>query len=187
MAVTYKNLAQAQAAYDTILKQKQRVLRNDEINQQKAILGVNNYLKQQGYNGGAAESILLRARGNRTDISNYDAQLAELAAIISALSQPVGGGGGGGSSRRNTSGSYSSYQQTPILGTGKLAGMPSTVYFDKYQKGNPLYDSKAANTYVPTGSYTISTKNGQTVSDTRFKQPVVAAVNAAKKAIIGNK
>lgn len=95
MATTYKNLAQAQAAYDTILKQKQRIQRNDEINRQRAILGVNNYLKQNGYNGGAAESILLRARGNRTDISNYDAQLADLAAIIQGFKQAASSGGGG--------------------------------------------------------------------------------------------
>jgi len=94
MATTYKSLAQAQAAYDDVEKQKQRIQRNDYIAEQQAVMGVNNYLKQHGYNGGAAESILLRARGNRSDISNYDSQLAALAAIISGFRQASSGGGG---------------------------------------------------------------------------------------------
>lgn len=85
MATGYRTVEQAQAAYDTVLQQKQRQQRNDYINQQQAIMGVNNYLKQQGYNGGAAESILLRARGNRGDYSAYDAQLAELTALIQGM------------------------------------------------------------------------------------------------------
>ncbi len=85
MATGYRTVEQAQAAYDTVLQQKQRQQRNDYINQQQAIMGVNNYLKQQGYNGGAAESILLRTRGNRGDYSAYDAQLAELTALIQGM------------------------------------------------------------------------------------------------------
>ena len=92
MATTYKNLAQAQAAYDTIEKQKQRLQRNDYIREQQAVMGVNNYLRQNGYNGGAAESILLRARGNRSDFGSYDAQLADLAAIISRFKAARGRG-----------------------------------------------------------------------------------------------
>lgn len=100
MATTYNNLAQAQAAYDTLLKQKQRVQRDDYINQQQAIAGVNNYLRQYGYNGGAAESILLRARGNRSDLSSYDAELANLAALISGFKS--GGSGSGKTATENS-------------------------------------------------------------------------------------
>jgi len=82
MATSYSNLAQAQAAYDTVFKQKERAQRNAHIAEQQAVMGVNNYLKQNGYNGGAAESILLRARNRGADYSAYDAQLADLAAII---------------------------------------------------------------------------------------------------------
>lgn len=93
MATTYKNLAQAQAAYDAIQQQKDRLQRNDYIREQQAVMGVNNYLKQNGYNGGTAESILLRARGNRSDVSSYDTQLADLAALISRFrSRSMGGG-----------------------------------------------------------------------------------------------
>ena len=102
MATTYNNLAHAQAAYDTLLKQKERVQRDDFINQQQAIVGVNNYLRQHGYNGGAAESILLRARGNRSDLSGYDAELANLAALISGFkSRGMGSGAAGGRSKSN--------------------------------------------------------------------------------------
>ncbi|MBE6758825.1 MAG: hypothetical protein E7554_01890 [Ruminococcaceae bacterium] len=96
MATAYKNLAQAQAAYDTIRQQKERLQRNDYIREQQAVMGVNNYLKQNGYNGGAAESILLRARGNRSDFGSYDAQLADLAAIISGFRTRGRGGYGAG-------------------------------------------------------------------------------------------
>lgn len=85
MATTITNLAQAQAAYDTVDQQLKKIQRNDYIREQQAVMGVNNYLRQNGYTGGAAESILLRARGNRTDISSYNAQLAELAALINSL------------------------------------------------------------------------------------------------------
>lgn len=85
MATGYRTVEQAQAAYDTVLQQKQRQQRNDYINQQQAIMRVNNYLKQQGYNGGAAESILLGNRGNRSDYSAYDAQLAGLTALIQGM------------------------------------------------------------------------------------------------------
>lgn len=82
MAATYRTLAQAQAAYDTVRKQRERAQRNAYIAEQQAVMGVNNYLKQNGYNGGAAETILLRAKSNRPDYSAYDIQLADLAAII---------------------------------------------------------------------------------------------------------
>lgn len=82
MAASYKNLAQAQAAYDTIEKQKQRMQRNDFINRKQNEMAVNNYLKQNGYNGGRAETFFLRNLGNQNAYESYDAQLADLAAII---------------------------------------------------------------------------------------------------------
>ncbi len=91
MATAYKTVEQAQAAYDTVLQQKQRQQRNDYINQQQAIMGVNNYLKQQGYNGGAAESILLKIKGSHGDYSAYDNQLAELAALIRGMKKAAAG------------------------------------------------------------------------------------------------
>lgn len=125
MATAYKNLAQAQAAYDTIQQQKERLQRNDYLREQQAVMGVNNYLKQNGYNGGAAESILLRARGNRSDVSAYDAQLADLAAIISAFRNRGRGGGG-----------YSAQQKLIDLG----------VKGDSYRPTSPAKPLTAGNT-----------------------------------------
>ena len=85
MATIPSNLAQAQAMYDTIDKQKQRLYRNSYVAGKQAVMGVNNYLKQNGYNGGAAESILLRTKGAMPDVSSYDAQLADLAAFIQSV------------------------------------------------------------------------------------------------------
>ena len=101
MATTYSTKAQAQAAYDAILKQKQRVQRDDYINQQQALKSVDNYLRQQGYNGGPAESLRLRALGNRTDVSSYDSSLAELSAILAGFKSSGGSGGNGSSTTKN--------------------------------------------------------------------------------------
>lgn len=92
MATTYNNLAQAQAAYDTILKQKQGVLRADEVRRNRALLGVDNYLKQQGISEGHAESIRLKANGMRSDTTDFDNQLINLAAIIQGFNSSRGGG-----------------------------------------------------------------------------------------------
>lgn len=120
MATTYKNLAQAQAAYDTIQQQKERLQRNDYIREQQAVMGVNNYLRQNGYNGGAAESILLRARGNRSDFGSYDAQLADLAAIINGFRNR--GRGGGGYSAQNA---INKGVQRSIGAMGAVAQLPA--------------------------------------------------------------
>lgn len=101
MATTYSTKAQAQAAYDAILKQKQRVQRDDYINQQQALKSVDNYLRQQGYNGGPAESLRLRALGNRTDVSGYDSSLAELSAILAGF-RSSGGAGSSAGTAKNT-------------------------------------------------------------------------------------
>jgi hypothetical protein len=120
MATAYKNLAQAQAAYDTIRQQKERLQRNDYIREQQAVMGVNNYLKQNCYNGGAAESILLRARGNRSDFGSYDAQLADLAAIISGFRSRGRGGGSYGAQNAINKG-----VQRSIGALGVVAQLPA--------------------------------------------------------------
>lgn len=111
---TYKTIDQARAAYNAILRQKERAQRDDYITRQQAVAGVNNYLKQSGLgNTGAAESILLRAKGNRGDYSAYDARLADLAAIINGFSAGGSGSGGGGAT---------SAQGQPAADQGGLAG-----------------------------------------------------------------
>ena len=94
MAITYNNLAQAQAAYDTIRQQKERLQRNDYIMRKQNEMAVNNFLKQNGYNDGRAETFFLRNLGNRTDTSSYDAQLVDLASIISGFRSRMRGRGG---------------------------------------------------------------------------------------------
>lgn len=102
MATTYKNLAQAQAAYDTLLSQTRRIERDDFIRGQQALKSVDNYLRQYGYNGGGAESLIFGARGRQTDLSANYAELANLAALISGFkSRGAGSGAASGTSKSN--------------------------------------------------------------------------------------
>jgi len=94
MAATYNNLQQAQALYDTVLKQKQRVQRNDHVRAQQAVKGIGNYLRQSGLGTtGASETAMLKARGQYSDVSAYDVQLAEIGAAIEAYRARQGRGG----------------------------------------------------------------------------------------------
>ncbi len=100
----FENYDQVKAAYDALLAKKTKAQRAENVQRQQAVLGVNNYLRQNGYTGGAAESILLRARGNPVDYSAYDTQLADYQAMMKAFQQAAaaaaarGGGGGRGGS-----------------------------------------------------------------------------------------
>lgn len=126
MAATYRTLAQAQAAYDTVQQQRERAQRNAYIAEQQAVMGVNNYLKQNGYNGGAAETILLRAKSNRPDYSAYDIQLADLAAIIKGFrgaGRGIGGRGGPGQKNGLTGAVYPAY---PTAKMPTYTAMPGT-------------------------------------------------------------
>lgn len=140
MAASYRNLVQAQAAYDTIQQQKERAQRNEYIAEQQAVMGVNNYLKQNGYNGGAAESILLRRKSNRPDYSAYDIQLADLAAIIKGFqgaARGIGGRGGPGQKNGLTGAVYPAY---PTAKAPTYTALPGP-----HQQYNPALQNRITN------------------------------------------
>lgn len=88
----FENYDQVKAAYDALLAKKTKAQRIENVQRQQAIMGVNNYLRQNGYTGGAAESILLRANSNPVDYSAYDTQLADYQAMMKAFQQAGGSG-----------------------------------------------------------------------------------------------
>lgn len=133
---TLKNYEQIKAAYDALLAKKTKAQRAENVQRQQAIMGVNNYLRQNGYTGGAAESILLRARGNAADYSDYDTQLAEYSGLMRAYEAAAGRGGRGRMQKRavkpSANAGYNRANDRSLV-AGKTGGN-SNAYLNKYTR-----------------------------------------------------
>lgn len=128
---TLKNYEQIKAAYDALLAKKTKAQRAENVQRQQAIMGVNNYLRQNGYTGGAAESILLRARGNAADYSDYDAQLAEYSGLMRAY-EAAAGRGGRGRMQKKVVKPFTGAAYNGTTDNSLIAGRTATPSLNKY-------------------------------------------------------